>query len=138
MFSCMVICLLMTNNGENSMQLFNRVTIPGLIIPIAFLVLLTSCTDYKKVGFDGTITYEIKRQTTISPEGRQTRYNLTGFSIGDKVVKLKNDNNFIPPNKKHKVETQSMGDIKIKIYTESVGTFDIALWMTEEQISKFK
>lgn len=110
-----------------------------LLLFVAFVFVLSSCSDYKKVGFDDKIKYEIKRQSTISPSGTEIIYTLSGISINNKVIKLKNDTNVISPNSKQNIETESIGDIKIKIYQgKDLRSFDVVLWMTEEQISKMK
>ncbi|NQU33162.1 MAG: hypothetical protein HQ521_08005 [Bacteroidetes bacterium] len=109
-----------------------------LLLFVVFVFILSSCSDYKKVGFDGQIKYEINRQSSITPSGTESIYTLLGISINGKDLKLKDDSIVVPPNSKLNVETESIGDIKIKIYEGKERSFDVVLWMTEEQISKFK
>jgi len=111
-----------------------------LLLFVAFVFVLSSCSDYKKVDLnDAKVKFEMKRQSTISPSGTEIIYTLSGLSINSKVIKLKNDTNVISPNSKQNIETESIGDIKIKIYQgKDLRSFDVVLWMTEEQISKMK
>ena len=110
-----------------------------LIFLVLPFMLLSSCSDYKKVGFDGKIKYEINRQMSISPDGKVVSYTLTGIRIGDKIIQLKEENIKLTPNTKQTLVTNDIGDIKIKIYeNKDQNSFDVVLWMTDEQISKFE
>jgi len=113
----------------------------SLLLFVAFIFVLSSCSDYRKVGKGGNEIpqIEIKRQSTISPGGNEYIYILTSLGIDDKVIKLKNDSIVLSANSKNKIETESIGDIKIKISQgKEPGSIVVGLWMTEEQIRKIK
>ena len=112
----------------------------SLLLLAAFIFVLSSCSDYRKVkGANEIPQFEIERQSTNSPSGKEYIYILSGLSINDKVIKLKNDSIVLSLNSKHDVETESIGDIKIKISQgKDLGSIVVGLWMTEEQIRRIK
>lgn len=92
-----------------------------LLLFVAIVFVLSSCSDYKKVDFDDTkVKFDIKRDLEISGSGTKAIYTLLGLSINDKEVKLTNDRIVIIPNSKHNIETESIGDIMIRITKEKI------------------
>jgi hypothetical protein len=126
-----------------------------LLLFVAFVFVLSSCSHYKKVDLDNTkvkfdisvkkmlrSSFEISRKSTLEESAIKTIYTLTGLSINDKVVKLKNDSIVLSPKSKYNIETESIGDIKIRLNKEndplSEYSYDVDLWMTKQQINKMK
>ena len=104
---------------------------------LAGIFILSGCSEFKKVDLkDYSINLDLRSDMQISSDGMKVQQYLKKITLNDLDLSVAGDSVKLVPNKKNRVEMETLGEIMVRIQQDGIQISNIELWMTEEQINE--